>query len=206
MEIFKNISEFIENLNEDEISSERKSILDQIINFIELKIDDKEIIALNFICTHNSRRSHLGQIWAQTMATYYNVPNVNSFSGGTEATAVYPQIISTIVKCGFVIENLSENGNTNPIYALKYSDNILPILAFSKKYSDEINPQTNFAAILTCSQADGDCPIIAGAVKRIPLTYIDPKFSDGSLEQEQVYAETCKKIATEMKYVFSKVV
>ena len=58
---------------------------------------------------------------------------------------------------------------------------------------------------MTCSQADGGCPFIAGAEKRIPITFEDPKNSDNTPEQAQVYAERSLQIATEMFYVFSKI-
>lgn len=58
---------------------------------------------------------------------------------------------------------------------------------------------------MTCSQADIDCPFIAGAEKRIALPYDDPKLADGSDQQDEVYEESSLKIATEMFYVFSRI-
>lgn len=192
-----------EQLQLQTISEERKRILQPLINFIQQKINNKEPININFICTHNSRRSHLSQVWAQVAATHFNIPNVTCYSGGTEETALFPKVVETLTNQGFTILKLSETAN--PIYAIKYSDNILPVIGFSKKYDNLFNPISKFAAIMTCSQADNGCPFIAGAEERIPITFEDPKISDNTAEQTKIYSERSLQIATEMFYVFSKI-
>lgn len=197
------IEELIKNLNVDEISLERKAILKPLIDFISEKKSQNKPIRINFICTHNSRRSHLGQIWAQTMANYFTIDNVTTYSGGTETTAMFPKVGETLVKQGFEIQKISETNN--PVYAIKFDENSHPIIAFSKKYSDDFNPKSDFAAIMTCSHADGNCPFIAGAEKRIPITYDDPKLFDNTDQQNQKYEERSIQIATEMKYIFANI-
>ena len=192
-----------EQLQLQTISEERKRILQPLINFIQQKINNKEPINLNFICTHNSRRSHLSQVWAQVAATHFNIPNVTCYSGGTEETALFPKVVETLTNQGFIVLKLSETAN--PIYAIKYSDNILPVIGFSKKYDNLFNPISKFAAIMTCSQADNGCPFIAGTEERIPITFEDPKISDNTAEQTKIYSERSLQIATEMFYVFSKI-
>jgi len=191
-----------EQLQLQTISEERKIILQPLINFIQQKIN-KEPININFICTHNSRRSHFSQVWAQVAATHFNIPNVTCYSGGTEETALFPKVVETLTNQGFIVLKLSETAN--PIYAIKYSDNILPVIGFSKKYDNLFNPISKFAAIMTCSQADNGCPFIAGAEERIPITFEDPKISDNTADQTKIYAERSLQIATEMFYVFSKI-
>jgi len=192
-----------EQLQLQTISEERKIILQPLINFIQQKINNKEPININFICTHNSRRSYFSQVWAQVAATHFNIPNVTCYSGGTEETALFPKVVETLTNQGFTILKLSETAN--PIYAIKYSDNILPVIGFSKKYDNLFNPISKFAAIMTCSQADNGCPFIAGAEERIPITFEDPKISDNTAEQTKIYSERSLQIATEMFYVFSKI-
>ena len=192
-----------EQLQLQTISEERKIILQPLINFIQQKINNKEPININFICTHNSRRSHFSQVWAQVAATHFNIPNVTCYSGGTEETALFPKVVETLTNQGFIVLKLSETAN--PIYAIKYSDNILPVIGFSKKYDNLFNPISKFAAIMTCSQADNGCPFIAGAEERIPITFEDPKISDNTAEQTKIYSERSLQIATEMFYVFSKI-
>lgn len=184
-------------------NSSRKETLKPLIDFIQHKTNAKEKININFICTHNSRRSHLSQIWAQTAAAYFNIPHVNCYSGGTEETSLFPAVIDTLKPQGFEIFKLS--GSENPIYAIKYAKTDPPIIGFSKKHDHPFNPASGFAAIMTCTQADAGCPFIAGAEKRIPVTYEDPKISDGSPEQTAVYASRSLQIAEEMFYVFSQI-
>ena len=197
------LSKTIEQLALQNISEGRKTILQPLIDFIQQKVNDRQDININFICTHNSRRSHLSQVWAQAASAHFNIPNVHCYSGGTEETALFPKVAETLINQGFSIFKISENNN--PVYAIKYGYNALPVIGFSKKYDSHFNPVSAFAAIMTCSQADAGCPFIAGAEKRIPITFEDPKISDNTPEQSQVYAERSLQIATEMFYVFSKI-
>lgn len=201
--LFKTIENQISSFELINITPERKIILQPLIDFIQEKLSHQQQIRLNFICTHNSRRSHLSQIWAQTAAAYFNIENVFCYSGGTEATALFPMVAKTIEQNGFQIKRLSTESNS--VYAIKYSDNEHPIIGFSKTFDDDFNPKSGFAAILTCSQADGDCPFIAGAEKRIPIPFEDPKVFDNTAQQTEKYLERSIEIATELFYVFSQI-
>jgi arsenate reductase len=145
----------------------------------------------------------LSQVWAQTAAAYYGIKNVFCYSGGTEATALFPMVAQTLVKSGFKIKTISEG--KNPVYSIKYAANEHPVIGFSKTYDDDFNPQSAFAAIMTCSQADGGCPFIPGAEKRIPITFEDPKAFDNTPQQAEKYEERSLQIATELFYVFSQI-
>ncbi|AOW11387.1 protein-tyrosine-phosphatase [Flavobacterium gilvum] len=201
--LFPEIVAVIKNLNIENITAERKEILQSLIDFIQVKVTNQQEIRLNMICTHNSRRSHLTQVWAQTAAAYFDIKNVFCYSGGTEATAMFPMVAKTLIEQGFKIKAISE-GN-NPIYSIKYSSIEHPIIGFSKTYDDDFNPESGFAAIMTCSHADEGCPFIAGAAKRIPITFEDPKAYDNTPQQAEKYTERSLQIATEMFYVFSQI-
>ena len=170
--LFKSIDQTIASLNIDQISNNRKEILNPLVRYIKQKIADKESIALNFICTHNSRRSHLSQVWAQTIASYVGIKNITCYSGGTEATAMFPIAAETLTNHGFEIAKLSET--SNPVYSIKYAANTHPIIGFSKTFDNDFNPKENFAAIMTCSSADKGCPIVLGSDGRFPITFDDP--------------------------------
>ena len=201
--LFLEIENLIKNLKPESISDDRKEILKPLTEFIQTKITSDQEIRINFICTHNSRRSHLSQVWAQTMAKYFNIKNVFCYSGGTEATALFPMVAETLKNSGFEIKTLSEG--KNPVYSIKYAENEPPIIGFSKKLDDDFNPKSEFAAIMTCSHADGACPFIAGAEKRIPITFEDPKAFDNTPQQVEKYNERSLQIATELFYVFSQI-
>jgi arsenate reductase len=202
-EVFTAIENEISSFQFATISPERKAILLPLINFIQDKANEEQEIRLNFICTHNSRRSHLSQVWAQTAAAHFNIKNVFCYSGGTEATALFPMAAKTLEQAGFQVQVLFEG--TNPVYSIKYGANARPIIGFSKTYDDNFNPKSAFAAILTCSNADNGCPFIAGAEKRIPITFEDPKAFDNTPQQEEKYRERSMQIATELFYVFSQI-
>ena len=201
--MYQKLSNCIEKVTLTIISQERKEVLQSLIDYIQQKVDSKQKINLNFICTHNSRRSHLSQIWAQTMAFYYDISTVNCYSGGTEATALFPKVVETLGKQGFEIQKLSKEDN--PVYAVKFSENSHSIICFSKIFDDTFNPKSNFAAIMTCSSADEGCPFIAGAEKRLPIRYEDPKQFDGTSQMDEKYLERSEEIASEMAYVFSRI-
>lgn len=200
--MFLNIKTTIQSLNPKSIRTERKANLMPLAEHIKDKIANNRDINLNFICTHNSRRSHLSQVWAQAIAFHLGIQNVFCYSGGTEATAMFPAAINALENAGFQIHKLSDC--QNPIYSISYSDNRHPIIGFSKTYSDSFNPKTNFGAIMTCSSADKGCPIVSGAEKRFPITYEDPKLFDNTPQQVEKYQERSLQIATELLYVFTE--
>jgi arsenate reductase len=178
-------------------------LLQALINYIQSKISSNQDIKLNFICTHNSRRSHLCQVWAQTLSSYYNIKNVFCYSGGTEITSLFPAVNKALINSGFKIEPTSLTDNS--VYSIKFSDVEPPILGFSKLYNDNFNPSSKFAAILTCTSADKGCPFIKDADVRISIPFEDPKLFDGTPQQDDKYLQRSLQIATELKYVFSKI-
>lgn len=201
--LFSRIADLIMELDPLSISTERKSVLQPLADFIQAKVLSKEEIRINFICTHNSRRSHLSQVWAQTMAHYFNIDSVFCYSGGTEATALFPMVAETLSRSGFEIQTLSTGDN--PVYSIKYAANEHPIVGFSKKLDDEFNPRSHFAAIMTCDSANEACPFVPGAEKRIPITFEDPKAFDHTPQQTEKYNERSLQIATELFYVFNQI-
>lgn len=186
----------------DTIPVERKIILEKISSYIVSKIKKQKTISLVYICTHNSRRSHFGQVWAAVAANYFNVKNVRSFSGGTEETAFNTNAINALKKAGFEIKQ--PWNEQNPHYLVFYDLNAEPLTCFSKKYDHTINPTREFAAIMTCSDAEENCPFIEGAELRIATTYEDPKAFDNTPQQNTAYDARCRQIASETLYVFSK--
>ncbi len=184
------------------ISEERKLLLSKLSNYISEKSKVDEVINLVYICTHNSRRSHFGQVWAHIASRYFDVKNVFTFSGGTEATAFNINAINALKRVGFEISS-EDSISSNPRYHLRFDDSEAPIICFSKVYNHAENPSSAFAAIMTCSDAEQNCPFIPGVELRIGTTYDDPKAFDNSPEQDERYSERCAQIAREILYVFS---
>jgi arsenate reductase len=189
--------QLIEEFNQ--IPEERKIALGSLAGFITAKLKGREKVYLNFICTHNSRRSHMAQIWAQAAASYYSIPGVKCYSGGTEATAFNPRSVTAMKKAGFDIVTTKEG--SNPVYNVFYANEPDPIIAFSKRYDDPFNPNKDFAAIMTCSHAEENCPLVLGASKRFAVTYDDPKEFDDTPRESAKYEERVRQIGREMLYV-----
>lgn len=185
------------------ISVERRELLRQLASFVEKRVQTGQTVYLNFICTHNSRRSHLSQLWAQAAAHYYGIPNVQSYSGGTEATAFNPRAVKAMSQAGFDIIKIKDGDN--PRYEVRFAEGINPVTAFSKVYNDPFNHSKDFAAVMTCSHADENCPLVFGATARIALTYDDPKEFDGTPQETKKYAERVEEIGTELLFVFDQV-
>ncbi len=194
---------YFDSLHLAEVSVERQAVLQPLVDYISAKIISQDPIHLTFICTHNSRRSHLGQVWAQVAAAYFGVKNVSCFSGGTETTACNPRTIAAFERAGLKVTKTTES--ENPIYKISFDASSQPIIAFSKVYDQAPNPSQGFAAIMTCDHAEANCPFISGAEKRLPIMYIDPKVSDDTPAESATYDARCRQIAREMKWVFDQV-
>jgi arsenate reductase len=187
----------------DRIPAGKKGPLNQLTTFIQQRLDADQPVLLNFICTHNSRRSHIAQLWAQAAAHYWRLPNVMCFSGGTEATAFNPRAVKAMQEAGFDIQPTMP-GN-NPVYEVRFASDANPVQAFSKTYDDSSNPGSDFAAVMTCSHADQNCPVVMGSSARISLTYDDPKDFDGTPQEAAKYAERVREIGRDVLYAFSRV-
>lgn len=186
------------------IAPERRALLDQIASYVSSKGRAGEEPRLTFICTHNSRRSQMGQLWAAAAAAHFGVDGVKTFSGGTEVTAFNPRAVAAMRRAGFAFEE-GAGADANPHYLVRFSDDAPPLECFSKVYDDPFNPLEGFAALMTCGEADEACPVVYGAVARVALRYFDPKAADDTPREAGAYDERSDQIATEMLYAFSKV-
>lgn len=197
-----NLRKSIKKILQQNVLDKRKDILDVLIDYIDEKYSKRQRVSLNFICTHNSRRSQFAQIWAHTAAAYYNL-KVSSYSGGIEVTAFDQRALASIIRSGFDVHT---EGNYNPIHYISYEKNVKSRLkCFSKLYADPVNKSDSFAAIMTCSSADRKCPLIKGAERRISIQYEDPKVFDNTPDEINKYDERSLQIASEFFYVFRKV-
>lgn len=191
----------------EDIEPERRENLDRLATFVRERVAAGEPAALTFICTHNSRRSQMGQIWAAVAASYYGIEGVETYSGGTESTAFNPRAVAALERAGLRIEPGSEadlDAEPNPHHEVRYSEARPALEAFSKTFDHEANPKDGFAAIMTCSAADAACPFVPGAALRVANPYEDPKAADGTDEERSRYDERCRQIATEMFYLMAR--
>lgn len=188
----------------DDITIERKLKLIELSDYIISRKNEEEIARLVVICTHNSRRSHMGQIWAQVAADYYGISKIKTFSGGIEATALNPRAVSAFKKVGFDVNSI-KNDDDNHRYELRWSEDMEAYQAFSKRYGDTSNPSEKFAAIMVCTSADEGCPIITGCDFRLSLPYEDPKAYDDKGLETEMYDERLRQIGRDMLFCFSQI-
>lgn len=199
MILFPKLEETIQLAISQHINEERKAVLQTLVDYIGSILKQGHTPQLNFICTHNSRRSQFAQIWAQTAAAYFGIP-LKAFSGGVEVTEFNSRAVEALKRQGFQIASF---GRQNPRYEIKFTEGEELIPAFSKLYDDIANPAEAFAAVMTCADADENCPFIPGTEARIPLRYEDPKVFDNTPLESAKYQERSLQIAREMFYVFA---
>ena len=192
MSVFPPIAEFFDR-SLPQITDQRRDRLSQIVSY--LRRDRPRLV---FICTHNSRRSHMAQLWAQAAAEHFSVDGVETFSGGTEATEFNTHAVDAMRACGFKID---EEGDA---HLVSWSDQMEPIRVYSKVFTDPPNPQSGYCAVMTCSEADAGCPVVPGADTRVAAPYLDPKESDGSGVEAALYEARAREIGIEMAWVFER--
>jgi arsenate reductase len=187
----------------DEIPADRKVQLEELAKYVRERGQKQQSAKLTFICTHNSRRSHMAQIWAVVAADYYGITAVETYSGGTEATAFNPRSVAALERSGLKIQKADTS--KNPHYDVRFCQTDKPLVCFSKVYNESPNPKTDYCAVMTCSQADKSCPVVAGALLRVAIPFEDPKVADNTPAEAARYDERCQQISREMLYLFSQV-
>lgn len=187
----------------DAIPAERKEKFDRLAEFVRPARSEGKIARLTFICTHNSRRCHMSQVWAQTAAAFYGIDGVETFSGGTEATEFNPRAVAALERAGLEVDRTTDGDNW--VYEVRFAADGRAIRAFSKVHDEDPNPSADFCAVMTCSQADATCPIVPGSRQRLSVPYEDPKAFDGTDREADAYDERCRQIGREMLYALSRI-
>ena len=186
-----------------ELPAERQQLLGEAADAIAAQLAEHESASLIFICTANSRRSQLGQVWGKVAAAHYGLDGIETYSGGTEASACNPRTVRALRRAGFTVSELG--AGDNPRFALQFAKSERPMELYSKRYDDPANPQRHFVAMMCCDDADEACPMVAGAVARVSLSYADPKSADGTAGEDAVYDDRSRQIAAEMFFLMQAV-
>lgn len=179
------------------IPTQRQAKLQELGNYFYRKRKAGEPVQVTVICTHNSRRSHMGQLWLLAAAAWYGIEGVSAYSGGTQSTAFHPNAVAALRRAGFLITPTTSQV-PNPIYEARYTEQQEPMIMYSKTYDDNVNPHVHFAAVMVCSEADAACPFVPGADERFALPFHDPKDYDGTPMETGKYDEACRLIARDL--------
>ena len=182
--------------------AEHRQRLEKLAAAIRGRLSEKKEADVLFVCTHNSRRSHMAQLLGLAAARRRGLSTVRTFSGGTEATAFNPRAIAALQRVGFEIEGAE---GTNPHHLVRLSPSLDPAEAYSKRFTDPPNPSSGFIVVMTCSQADAACPYVEGAAARVAVPYDDPKIADGTPEEAARYDERVAQIGRDLAWVFANV-
>ncbi len=174
--------------------------LQKLAGAVRKKLEGGAPADVLFVCTHNSRRSHMAQLLGLAAARRKGLP-VQTFSGGTEVTAFNPRAVAALRRVGFEI---SDGVGENPHYTVRIAPSAEPVQAFSKRITTPPNPTAGFVVVMTCSQADAACPIVQGAVSRVAVPYDDPKIADGTPEETARYDERVAQIGRDLAWVFAE--
>ncbi|MEY3050253.1 MAG: hypothetical protein RLY31_38 [Bacteroidota bacterium] len=197
--LFPSLADTVAKAGAQQVPPERRMVLAPLVAYVQDKTDRGEAANLSFICTHNSRRSQLSQVWAQTAAYVHGIP-AHCFSGGVEVTAFDGRAVASLRRSGF---RITSSEGVNPEHLVFYAAEAPPVRTFSKLFDDPANLADRFAAVMTCAHAEENCPFIPGAEQRIPVRYEDPKAFDDTPVEAARYDERSMQIASEMLYVFS---
>lgn len=184
------------------LSPERRGILESIAAYTSQRLQSGETAHLQFICTHNSRRSQFAQWTAALWADYFELDHIRTYSGGTEVTALNPRAAAALGRLGFEV---MAQPDEQPSYHIRWSEEMPAQVAFSKVYEHSDNPSRDFAAVMVCSAADANCPVVLGADQRFSLTFEDPKVADGRPDEAQVYDERLHQIMGELGVAFQQI-
>ena len=194
MKLYPKIEEILLEL-EGNIQSD--VTLNGIATTISEALAHKAPLSINYICTHNSRRSQFSQVWSAVAAYYYGL-DIKSYSAGVEVTACNERTVASLKRMGFKVTQ--KTTGSNPVYQVWFAEDA-SIELFSKTFDDDSCPKENFFTMMTCGHADENCPFIPGALKRIPFRFDDPKaFDDTDLEAVK-YDERSLEIAQNIFYI-----
>ena len=184
-----------------QVLSHRKAALQPLIDYTLEGLKHQKPIHLLVVCTHNARRSQMGQCWWAAGAAYYGLTDMVAHSGGTETTALHPNTAAALRRAGFAC-TCTEPTAPNPIYHIQWNATGPGLKAYSKIYHQTL-PNGPFAALLVCQNES--CPLIPEAHLKINLPYQDPGALDGTSTETQAYDQTMQAIGVELLWALQQV-
>jgi len=191
------IKPFLSRLEEQskDISSARREDLDKLAAIITEDLVKGDSV-VKFICTHNSRRSQVAEFMLDVLSREYGL-KITALSAGTEATAFEPRMVNAIKNQGFPLIEYGNKPNPLYIYRIKNDD----LYYFSKRYDEQLIDYGESIIVTVCGDANENCPVIPGTLKRFHLGYEDPKKSDGSDHESETYKKKVLEIGSEILYL-----
>ncbi len=187
------------------LSERHQMAAKQVGSWVRLRRDAGMPANVIVVCTGNSRRSSFGAMLGNIAVAFSGEEGVRFWSGGTAPSAFNPRTIRALRGIGVQVEELGElappgpAGEPNPRYVVRWgAGEADSIVEFSKRYDDTSNPQQDYCAIMVCTDADENCPVVMGASLRVSMPFEDPKEYDGQPCEAAAYAERRDQIGRAM--------
>jgi len=184
------LDKYIDNLDNVILEDYQEKRVKKISQELKSSINTYKKIV--FICTHNSRRSQLCEVWGSILSKRFNL-DLFFYSAGTKKTEVYTEVIKSLQRAGLEIDMEGK---------IKLMHNQIEL---HSKTLDEIK-EDEFIAMMTCSDAEKNCPVDQRSKKNIILFYDDPKKYDRTIHESNEYDKTCRLIASELNAIFKTLV
>jgi hypothetical protein len=204
IQINNELQRYTDNLveNLDKVPKQRELMLSEISKSMSTDYLENKTGKVLFVCTHNSRRSQIAEVWFKYATLYFGIQHFEAYSGGIEETAFNERAIKALERAGFTTHYVRKV--ENPVVSITPGN--YPVWdQQSKIYTHRVNPKKNFTALMVCSDADKSCPIVEGATDRFSLPYDDPRYYDGTPSEEKMYDATVEEIGLEMFYLVSQI-
>lgn len=189
------LNSFLGKATGEGLSAERQELWQKAAHAVQ----EKKAKAMNFICTHNARRSVISQSLAAALAYHYGIDDMVFYSGGAESTYIHPNSIALLQRIGFKLKEVE--AGANPVHTARFASDAETLRLFSKTF-DDVSSHEPYVAILVCSKGDAACPFIPDAKARILIPFDDPGAYDGTADAAEAYFATAKLILNELHYFF----
>jgi len=204
-QLFPSLSRNVDRLSQETtaIGPQRTQLLEQAARQIVDRFKAEETLHFSVVCTHNARRSQIGQAWLNALASYDGLSNVEAFSAGTETSAFHPNAVKALQTIGFQIGETKEG--SNPHYQTQIGEAHPAFTQFSKTLDDPSIPQEHLVAIMVCRSADEACPFVPGASLRLSIPFEDPGKTDQTPEAPAAYLATAEEIGRAFNFLLAEI-
>ena len=185
------------------LSLDRVERLNELALFVEERRLRNEPIKIVFTCDSNARTSLMAEIWANAAAYYFQVEDVEFYSGGLSPGQVSHKALKSMERAGFIFYEFESVLGTR--YQVNYGYDAEPLEIYAKKYSAKGNPTRGYCAALTCASMIHLDPALKGVLVKIALPYEDLAFIEGTEEVDQAYDQLNASMAREMFHFMQKI-
>ena len=166
---------------------------------IARQLDARGEVSVVAVCTHNSRRSQLAEVWLAVASAAAGLGGVSVCSGGSDPVAVAPGAIAVLRERGFRVE--ADTADANP--RLRVRGHGIERELYAKPLGEAVAgvPLRGGVALMVCAAADAACPPVPQVGYRARLPFADPRHADGTPGEAAAYRAASDRIEAEMRWL-----